>query len=450
MNSSRFLIIVIFSLIFSLSFLVETKSQPAYSNDISLPAKQYMMAGVQNNMFVQTFLKRWRPYNDFVRFSGTAKYVRRYEKVASIKEPATGQTIIVDLVNGDKFEVVKSITSVIYTGEPGVGQKEVVVQFIGDSYTRGEYFKNAILEKGYVPKVKCVGLRRVNGFREQFHEGRGGWTLENYFSNKTEIAVYFNPFLQPQKEYRYWGTTAFWKNAYGIEHKTISTETFEPKYSCENYDCSKFNADGWLINPKTDDIIFDSDNKTYKKWNGKSWKKINAEKLVWSFQYSKYLSMWNITPPKFLVVMLGLNDFRNKSIPADYSTWNSRVETLLASYKIAVPDGKLVLCTPSTSCGSLNNAAGDFTTRQNAAMWELRKNIIDVFDNRETEGIYIVDASISIDNEYGYNSKNTELPYDGYSGKQKLTIQNGNPHPYLNYPNLGISIAAFIQYYREK
>ena len=450
MKNKQYFIATVFCLFLTVSIFAQVKSQPVFSNDISLPAKQYMMAGVQNDMFVQTFLKRWRPYNDFVRFSGTANYVRRYEKVASIKEPETGHTIIVDLVNGDKFEVTKSITSTIFTGEPGVGSKEVVVQFIGDSYTRGEYFKNAILKKGYVPKVKCVGLRRVNDFPEQFHEGRGGWTLESYFSNKTEIAVYFNPFLQPQKEYRYWGTTAFWKNAYGLENKTISTETFEPKYSCENYDCSKFNADGWLINPKTDDIIFDSDSKTYQKWNGKSWKKINTEKLVWSFQYPKYLSMWNITPPKFVVIMLGLNDFRSKSIPADYSTWNTRIETLLASYKTAVPNGKLILCTPSTSCGSLNNATGDFTTRHNATMWEHRKNIIDVFDNREAEGIYIVDASISIDNEHGYNATNTELPYDGYLGTQRLTIQNGNPHPYLSYPNMGISIAAFIQYYREK
>ena len=196
--------------------------------------------------------------------------------------------------------------------------------------------------------------------------------------------------------------------------------------------------------------MYGSDSKKYYKWNGKSWIIVNENELVWSFQYSKYLSMWNIIPPKFLVVMLGLNDFRNRLFPADYSEWNNRIENLLTSYKTAVTDGKLILCTPSTSSGSLNNSAGDFTTRQNAAMWEHRKNVIDVFDHRETDGIYIVDASISIDNEYGYNSTNSELPYDGYMEEDRLTIQNGTPHPYLSYPNLGISIAAFIQYHRNK
>ena len=43
---------------------------------------------------------------------------------------------------------------------------------------------------------------------------------------------------------------------------------------------------------------------------------------------------------------------------------------------------------------------------------------------------------ITIDNEKGYNRNR-----DG--------IQTGNPHPYPNYPTMGIPLAAFIQYYRE-
>lgn len=64
------------------------------------------------------------------------------------------------------------------------------------------------------------------------------------------------------------------------------------------------------------------------------------------------------------------------------------------------------------------------------------KNIIDTFDGRESEGYYVVDIGITIDNEKGYNRNR-----DG--------IQTGNPHPYPNYPTMGIPLAAFIQYYRE-
>ena len=101
-----------------------------------------------------------------------------------------------------------------------------------------------------------------------------------------------------------------------------------------------------------------------------------------------------------------------------------------------MPDGKFIILIPCTTCGSLNNIRGDFTLRQNASMWQLRKNIIDTFDGRESEGYYVVDIGITIDNEKGYNRNR-----DG--------IQTGNPHPYPNYPTMGIPLAAFIQYYRE-
>ena len=431
--------------LFSLN--LSAQNEP-FINDICLPSKEYMLTGVQNDLFIQTFLKRWRPNNDFVRFSGTAIYSRRYEKVASVSNPETGKLIKVELINSDRFDLLKTVESTVIAGEAGVGNDEVVVQFLGDSYTRGTYFKSAFLEKAYVPNVKCVGLRKVNGFENQFHEGRGGWTLENYFSNKVDIPIFFNPFFQPQDKLKYWGSTEFWKTAIAVNKNAGAG--FEPAYSCGDYDCSRFNADGFLAKPDKDDVMFDFTNKCYVSWNGQSWKKIDADRLIWTFQYGKYLSMWNIRSPKFLVIMLGLNDFRNKPFPFDFSEWNSRMSTLLKSYKEAVPDGRLVVCTPCTACGVLDNKSGDFTIRQNAAMWEVRNNIIKVFDQREAEGVYVVDASITIDNENGYNVRKTELPYEGYTGENRLSIQEGNPHPYPNYPNLALPIAAFVQYFRGK
>ena len=409
-----------------------------------------MLVGVQNDMFIQTFLKRWRPYQDFVRFGGSANYQRRYEEVASITDAESGNIIKVDLVNGDEFEIIKSIKTTICAGVPKVGTGEVVIQFIGDSFTNGDYFKSAILENNYVPKVRCVGLRKVQGYSDQYNEGRGGWTLGSYFSNKVNDHLFFNPFLQTQGKFHYWGSSAFWKNATGISNKTISTETFEPNYSCGKYDCSKFNAKGILRHLEKNDVYYDNDDSTYKKWTGKSWKNMEEDELVWSFQYGKYLEMWDVPAPEFLIIMLGINDFRNCEMPVSFTNWNKQIEIVLNSYRAAVPNGKLAICTPCTSSGTLNNIKGDFTVRQNAAIWNLRKNIIDVFDKRESEGIYVVDASITIDNENGYMESNTELPYQGYQGENRLKIQKGNPHPYACYPNLGIPIAAFIQYYREK
>lgn len=164
--------------------------------------------------------------------------------------------------------------------------------------------------------------------------------------------------------------------------------------------------------------------------------------------------MWNLKPPEILAGFLGLNDFRDAPDPAtiDFARWNERIEKVIASYLQAVPGGKFVLMIPSSACGIMDNQQGDFTIMQNACMWELRKNIIGHFDNRVKEHIYLVDAAIAIDNVNGtrfmHDSLYTE-PYEAYEGAESYKVQYGNPHPYPNYPAIGISLAAFIQRVRN-
>ena len=127
------------------------------------------------------------------------------------------------------------------------------------------------------------------------------------------------------------------------------------------------------------------------------------------------------------------------------------MEIVISSYLKAVPNGKFILMIPSSTCGILDNAPGDFTIKQNACMWETRRNIIEKFDTRESEHIYIVDAAVAIDNLDGFNfSKSPAItkPYSEYTGTRNIEVQAGNSHPYPNYPTMGISLAAFIQAFR--
>ena len=208
------------------------------------------------------------------------------------------------------------------------------------------------------------------------------------------------------------------------------------------------------MNPEKNDIMFDNSLDAYVKFDGKNWQTVSYEDFLWNFDYGKYLLMWNLEAPSILAEFLGLNDFRSAADPSkiDFSLWNVQMEKLADSYFNAVPNGKFVLMIPSSTCGILDNEAGDFTTKQNACMWELRRNIIEIFDKREAEKIYVVDAGIAIDNEYGYNFTTDSVftkPYSEYKGTETIPVQKGNPHPYINYPNMGISLAAFIQKYRK-
>ena len=157
-----------------------------------------MLSDVQNNIFIEPLIKRWRPFQDVVRFSGTAKYGRRLQRVVSINNPLDGTSVVASLINQDYFDTIKSVTSTLVVGERGSGENTVTVSIIGDSYTHGAFFKNALLEKDYVPHIKMIGLRDVTGYSGQADEGRGGWTLNKYFTVTNKRTDAYNGFWQPR------------------------------------------------------------------------------------------------------------------------------------------------------------------------------------------------------------------------------------------------------------
>ncbi|MBS1631434.1 MAG: hypothetical protein JST10_02565 [Bacteroidetes bacterium] len=435
---------------------IELHPAPAFINDICLPSKLYMLSGVQNDIFVEPLVKRWRPYNDVVQFSGTARFQRRLQRVASINKPIDGSSVTITLINEDRFDTIKSISSEIVTGNPGIGEDSVIVSIIGDSFTNGAFFKDALITKGYVPKIQMVGLRNTLDCPGQYDEGRGGWTLSDYFKVTTGRTESYNGFWQPEGVYKYWGSTAFWKLANEIRLNPKGKWSFDESYFTGRFDTQSLLFDvntGYKTNPVVNDIMFDNTKNYYIKYNGSKWIQTDYSDYKWSFNYGKYLSMWKLPKPSIVAEFLGLNDFRSMKDPEkiDFSEWNMQLNTIATSYLKAVPSGKFVIMIPCSTCGILDNMAGYFTTKQNACMWEVRRNIIENFDRKESENIYIVDAAIAIDNLYGYNfttSAGYTQPYSEYKGTDSILVQTGNPHPYPNYPAMGVSLAAFIQKYR--
>lgn len=432
------------------------KERGPFQNDICLPAKLYMLSGVQNDVFVEPIIKRWRPYNDVVRFSGTAKYSRRLQRVASIVEPVDGATVAISLINQDYFDTLKTITSTIVVGEKGKGAETVTVSIIGDSFTQGGFFKDALLAKGYVPNIRMIGLRDVVSYPGQFDEGRGGWTLKKYFSVSNKRTDAYNGLWQPVGEFKYWGATDFWKLANAIRLNPQDDWSFGESYNAGRFATQSLHFDektGYKLNPEKNDVMYNNSLEQYVRYDGRKWVKTGYDEYVWDIDYAKYLSMWHLDAPSILAEFLGLNDFRSFTDPSkiDFTKWNAQIEKLAASYFKAVPNGKFVLMVPSSTCGILDNEAGDFTTRQNASMWEHRRNIVEKFDGREKENIYVIDAATAIDNLDGSNLTTDSVytkPYSEYEGTEKIRVQKGNPHPYPNYPNMGVSLAGFIQKYR--
>lgn len=423
------------SLLFLLSCQYLLSQEGCFKNDYCIPSKIYMLSETQNDIFIESLIKRWRPYNDLVRFSGNCSFTRNLERVVSIEKPEDGTIMEISLINTDEFETIKKDTVQLCVGRRAQGTGKVTIQILGDSFVDGAFFRDALLTKNYVPGAKLVGLRNIKNEEGQYDEGRGGWTLQKYFEIPKGEQTPYHGYMQPNGKYRYWGSCEFWKNCYKVANREL-TDT-ESVYNCGRYDkcMGKFcEQTGYLLAPQTNDLMFNNTLQSYMLYNGKRWIPFNTNEDEWHFDYSKYLSMWCLDAPVFFGQMLGLNEYRD-DLTCDYEEWNKRIEEMKNSYYEAVPNGKFIILIPCSTCGSINNARGDFTLKQNAAMWELRKNIIETFDDREKEGYYLVDIGITIDNENGYN-------------RNREGLQIGNPHPYPNYSTMGIPLAGFIQYHR--
>ena len=423
-----------------------------FKNDIAVPSTLYFLDDWQNDFFVRPIVKRWRPYNDYVFFSlDKGAFLRRLSTVISVEKPVNGSTLSVELINSDDFKTLKDIKVSIKAASRTMDNGTVYAQIIGDSYTNGGFYRSALITNKLVPNLKLIGLRK--SIEGHYDEGRGGWTLASYFSVPKSPGSYHG-FMHPEGDYRFYGSKEFWITAH-LCAKNKQPEGFEPKYSCSRYNdyVSLFDEEtGLLKTPSSGDIQYDNSIGSFIIFDGTKGKATEQE-FKWIFDYEKYLSMFHLPAPDFVFIELGLNDFRNR-LTADFTAWEQRFYQLYNSILKANDKCKIAICIPCSTCGSVDNDTGIFTPMQDAAMWRFRSWLIETFDHKENESIYLIDTGACIDSDNGYrytdDKKLTQPFFNCASAESELKIQTGNPHPYLSYPQMGIPLAAFIQYYRQE
>ena len=227
-------------------------------NEICLPSYLYMLSDTRNDIFIEPFIKRWYPFDYNVRFNGDF-YSRRLERVVSVDKPENDKKIIANLYELKNFTRISIYSSRIRLGIKNTGNSEVVAQIIGDSYTQGAFYKDALLRKGYVPNLKLVGLRDVKVESEddplyttgQYDEGRNGACMSWYFEVFTGNNRYHG-FMHPDGDFRYWGSTEFWQLCSLVEKGERSDlEVTNGKYGSCLY---KFKEDGYLKSPVKGDL----------------------------------------------------------------------------------------------------------------------------------------------------------------------------------------------------
>ena len=428
-------------------------------NMFALPTFIYTLHGVQRNIWHQSILARWNPYDYYLKFGGSATFQRRTNLVASLKNTKadgddTNKTIEVSLVDNKRMKITQTKTCIIKEGNPNdENLSPIKVSFIGSSTVQLVYFEYALTH--YVSNFTLIGLRHKQNSTTILHEGRGGASLASYCGVASSIGAteHYYPFWQPSGEFRFWGATGFWINAH-INADDGNFNNTGGYYTGLYVDSAlaKFNSStGWLINPTNGDIMYDSTTKTYKLYNGSEWVSTSKANYSWTFDYGKYLNMWGLDTPDVICITLGSNDFRTANLPLNLDTWKTRMDTVINSIHSVNVSIKVVLCNQGPF--SNHGYQGDETFLMNYKMWLHLDFIIKTYGERENENIFVLAQGSEISAEYGFNvstSQNIIKPTEIYEGNERMLVHSGDVvHPYESLKNMGTPIAAFLQYIRK-
>lgn len=420
-------------------FIKEKYLQPT-SNEILSTSKQYVLDNYENTKYFNAMCRRFRPQDESYRIEG-GEWKNR-ANFARITNPTISTTNVFAKIYDDEFNEIASSQFDVVVGNQATDNGSVSGVFIGDSLSyNGSYIAkiNTLL-----PNISWDGIRLsyaglVNG------EGRGGWTLDNYFNHLIGSSIdSFTPFMHPIDPYKYFGGSDFWK-AVANGATDYGVNGFQVKAAEIGFSLST----GLLSTPSINDCMYNNTNSRYERWNGSAWVEILEATLNFSFNFAKYRSTWNVAQPDIVSIMIGTNDFRNQAsesaIDSFWDAWKTQMETLITSVIADNPAAKIAIMIAPTVTGVADNLGGYFTKKQDAMMWYSRRRVISDFDNRESESIYLVDAGTSLDSLYGM-VYDYELPFSDFGENDRLLVQSNTPHPSSRgYYQLGIPLAAWIQ-----
>jgi len=293
---------------------------------------------------------------------------------------------------------------------------------IGDSMTRSAVYMEHINSKLY--NVNFKGTRSFNG--HLFHEGRGGWRIDSYFS-RTEKDP--SPFLFPEGADNYYGNMEFYK---------LNENFKEDIYYHAGYHHSRKISEG---------ECYYSNKKLYS-YDGN----VISENVKWEFSFKKYMERYNIGHLDAVSLLFGANDLQITSYEDTENHVNKYINNLnifIKSIREYNPNLKIIINMPVP--GADQNAWGFRSClgsgkRYNYNMMKLGEAIIENYKN--DKNIEISPMAICIDPVYGFSTD--ELTVSRYN-TEKETFQNNWVHPHRSgYCQMGDALGAIIEKLRNE
>lgn len=173
------------------------------------------------------------------------------------------------------------------------------------------------------------------------------------------------------------------------------------------------------------------------------------------FDASYYFTNTGISAPDWFFIQLGINDVflsdSDDAVLTKIKTCKTQCDAMIASLKSAAPNIKVgiaITIPPNRSQDAFGKAYGCGQNRRRYKRNNMLfvRGIISAYDNRESEGVYLVPIFTNLDTTYNMglesipvNARNTAITYES-------PIANGGVHPVdSGYMQLADAYMAFLK-----
>lgn len=408
------------------------------SLDIVIPRKIYLLKEQLYNFYYENFIKCNNPMVYSLMESLRGDRLTNGYKITPTSVETFNNIVHIKNMN---LETLKNKTLSVEVIDRTVKTDQVGVLQLGDSISRdGEFVRVA---QNVLTNVKSVGTRTYdNGLLNR--EGRGGWTLADYFNKIGSTTTVDSPFLFPVgvEGAKYWGNTEQWRKVCYDDISGYDYAGFQKIAKGWNGTDYLFDTNGYPKSPAIDDVVIDPTKPAgsqFLKWDGASWQVKTPQPTV-EFNFSKYMARFAAAfdvSPTIVSFLLGTNDFTNTiGIDQLIDSYLTNLRAAITSIKSYNPAIKVIVNIPMLGKDQEDWSKDSKTVwniQYNRNMQDLGLRLIKEFDT-DTElvnGIYVCPL-------------NMVLAKSKLQDRVHPTSNPSNPTG-TGHEELGLLLAGFIQ-----
>ncbi len=305
------------------------------------------------------------------------------------------------------------------------------IMFFGDSMTQSHIYVNHISTSLY--GIDTVGTRSFDG--HIYVEGRGGWTYGKYFTRWwSEFG--WCPFLFPVgiAGSDYYGNMEFVDSV-----RNERSDTY--LYYGYHFDGIKHGQ------------YYTKEKKLYR--HTKTGEQLISEDPQFTFDFAKYLERFSLEKPDIVSILMGANDLQvtpYERSEQDIEAYIENTKTLISHIRACDPAINIIVNLPVTGAEQyawglkLNCYANEKMYRFN--IMHAAQRLIEAFDNKQKEGIYISPMIACIDPKNGFPHTVEKMNQYTEATEKK---QSNWVHPNANgYMQMGDALASVIDHVRRK